>query len=42
MVGVSDRDTTSRRNGRLRIHCGDPNGSSRKEKKKKNEAMFQS
>ena len=34
VVGVSDRDTASRRNWRLRIRCGDPNGSSRKEKKK--------
>ena len=24
VVGVSDRDTTSRRNWRLRIRCGDP------------------
>ena len=24
VVGVSDRDTTSRRNWKLQIHCGDP------------------
>ena len=34
VFGVSDRDTASWRNWRLRIRCGDPNGSSRKKKKK--------
>ena len=32
MVGVSDRDMASRRNWRLRIHCGDPQWEQLKEK----------